>query len=89
MAPYPIVMTLYVELGVLLAGLGCVTVARMLEVGGRTSDARQDPRDEARALAFSRLGTYSGFLSGLEGPPLRGRQAARTGRRAASFFSRA
>jgi hypothetical protein len=49
---------LYVELGLFLAGLGGLTVARMFEVlDEATSAARDEVSGERRGLVVSRLGT--------------------------------
>jgi len=58
MFPNSIVVMLYVELGLFLGGLGCLTVARMVEViGERTPKVRDGVRGERRGLVLSRLGT--------------------------------
>ena len=57
MSPNPLVVMLYVELGMFLAGLGCLTVARFIEVSGEGAHAiRNEVRGAKRAFVLSRLG---------------------------------
>ena len=58
MVPNSIVLMLYVELGLFLGGLGCLTVARMAEViGERAPKVGDKVCGERRGLVMSRLGT--------------------------------
>ena len=58
MSPNPIVAMLYLELGMFLAGLGCLTVARMLEALDEAAPAARDElRGERRGVLLARLGT--------------------------------
>jgi len=58
MSPNPIVVMLYVELGMFLAGLTCLIVARMVEPGDTQARATSDAsRGEKRRTVLSRLGT--------------------------------
>jgi hypothetical protein len=58
MALNPIVVMLYLELGLFLTGIGCLTVARMLELFDEASATRKEAGGEERGrMVLSRLGT--------------------------------